>query len=66
MDFNEIEIVLSDEGMCIEEVFDDHIGICTECQEVHFGVEPDAEVSLCQTCGKNAVQGMQTLLIGAL
>jgi len=42
-------------------------GICTKCNTVTDGVEPDAEKYQCDSCEKFAVYGAEQLLIlGAL
>jgi len=38
-------------------------GICMECGEEHFGVEPDARKYLCESCGKKAVYGAEEALL---
>jgi len=43
----------------------ENVGACTECGEVAYGVEPDAEKYRCEACGAHAVTGVETLLIGS-
>lgn len=38
------------------------IGLCIECGEEQYGVEPDARKYECEGCGKRAVYGAQELL----
>lgn len=42
---------------------DDNEGICTECGEIAYGVEPDARNYECESCGANQVFGAEELLI---
>ncbi len=41
----------------------DDPGFCTECGFEAAGVEPDAEGCECESCGANAVQDADNLLI---
>lgn len=43
-----------------------NMGICIECGEDQFGVEPDAEKYLCESCGTHTVYGVETLAISVL
>jgi DNA-directed RNA polymerase subunit RPC12/RpoP len=38
-------------------------GICMDCGEEHFEVEPDARKYLCESCGKKAVYGAEEALL---
>ena len=38
-------------------------GICTACQEIVYGVEPDAERYECDACGAMAVCGAEQWLL---
>ncbi len=42
---------------------DDYRGFCIACGAEAFGVEPDAEKYICETCGKPCVFGAEQLLI---
>ena len=39
------------------------IGYCTECGELHYGIEPDAHGYKCEKCGAMAVAGVEELLL---
>lgn len=39
-------------------------GFCTECGNEQDGCEPDAEGYECEACGKHAVSGAETCLLG--
>jgi hypothetical protein len=42
-------------------------GICLACDEICYGVEPDAENYTCDHCGKKEVFGIeQALMIGQI
>ena len=45
---------------------DSNMGICVACGEDQYGVEPDAEKYLCESCGTYAVYGVETLAISVL
>lgn len=38
-------------------------GICLHCGENRYGVEPDAEGYKCDSCGSNAVMGIEMALV---
>lgn len=38
-------------------------GLCIECGDQAYGVEPDARRYRCESCGANAVYGVEELLI---
>jgi hypothetical protein len=38
-------------------------GFCIECREPTYGVEPDARRYRCESCGEDAVYGVEELLI---
>ena len=38
-------------------------GICMDCGEEHFEVEPDARKYPCESCGKKAVYGAEEALL---
>lgn len=46
-----------------EELSEDNGGMCIECGEEAFGVEPDARKYKCESCGKLAVYGAEELLM---
>ena len=41
-------------------------GFCIECRDVAYGVEPDARRYRCESCGADAVYGVEELLIRGL
>lgn len=50
------------------EEYQDHVdsmdGLCLKCGEIRFGsTEPDAENYPCDSCGEDAVQGIENALI---
>ena len=50
-----------------ESLFEEtNMGIRIECGEDQFGVEPDAEKYLCESCGTYTVYGVETLAISVL
>lgn len=50
-----------------QELRDDYGGICLNCGELAFGVEPDAESYECESCGQANVFGIeQALLMGRI
>ena len=44
-------------------VEDNDGGICAECRDVTYGVEPDAERYECDACGAMAVYGAEQYLL---
>lgn len=42
---------------------DDNEGMCCQCGEIAYGVEPDARNYECESCGANEVFGAEELLI---
>lgn len=42
---------------------DDNIGFCKFCGDMAFGIEPDAQNYMCESCGKHQVFGAEQLLI---
>lgn len=58
MDKNELlDMVIA---LCEE---DNNGGICAECHETVYGVEPDAEGYECDSCGSMAVYGAEQYLL---
>ena len=55
------KFVLTEEEF--QEAVDGYEGICKECGERRSGCEPDAEDYECESCGANAVQGIENALI---
>lgn len=41
----------------------DYAGLCLACGDEAYGVEPDAQRSPCECCGKNAVFGPHEFLV---
>ena len=39
------------------------MGICLECGELAYGVEPDARGYVCESCDASAVHGLEEALI---
>ena len=42
---------------------DDNAGLCLDCGEEAYGVEPDARGYECESCGAKRVYGAEELLI---
>jgi len=38
-------------------------GVCTVCEDIVGGIEPDAEAVRCEGCGAHAVWGAENLII---
>ena len=46
------------------ELSESYIGICKSCGEHRDMCEPDARNYPCECCGKNAVDGLEWLMVG--
>lgn len=41
----------------------DSTGLCLECSEPHYNIEPDAEGYQCEKCGALEVMGCEEIMI---
>lgn len=40
-----------------------NVGICTNCHEQQYDVEPDAGPIMCESCGAKKMYGIETLIV---